>query len=86
MKFDTYEYKIPVWAICPLVYGDMTGLSDEDEGNVKQFFKDVHKLANTRAWHISFPENIDESKYFSSSPEFGLACDVVDTEILIAQA
>jgi len=27
----TYEYVIPVWAICAIEYGDVDGLSDAEE-------------------------------------------------------
>ena len=74
MKLETYNCKIPTWALDYLVNADTEGLTEED-------------LALVRAWEISWngPISISTSgdPYFSSCPEFGLACDVEDCEVLV---
>lgn len=74
MNIETYSCKIPVWALNYLVNGDAEGLTDKD-------------FALVRAWEIEQggPVSISASgvQYFSSSPAFGLPCDVEDCEVLV---
>lgn len=37
IAIETREYVIPAWAACPLMYGDMTGLTDEEFRLVRDF-------------------------------------------------
>ena len=58
MKFETYKFDIPVWAICPIQYGDLSGLNEQDEKSLISKSKeellgimitnDFNKLANSR--------------------------------------
>lgn len=34
---DTYEYRIPAWAICPIEYGTYDSLTDSDIDNLEKF-------------------------------------------------
>ena len=74
MKFETYNCKIPTWALNYLINAETEGLTDED-------------LALVRAWEDQWdgPISISNSgePYFSSCPAFGLPCDVEDCEILV---
>ena len=63
--------RVPTWAICYLVNGDPTGLSDEDIKQVKQW------LDKTGIYEV-FPEEGDE--YFTHYPAFGLPCAVLDCQ------
>ena len=76
MKFETHSCRIPTWALNYLVNADTEGLTEED-------------LKLVRAWEISWngPISISTSgdPYFSSCPEFGLACDVEDCEVLVRE-
>jgi hypothetical protein len=79
MEFETYEYKIPTWAICALEYGDYSGLDDNDIKAVESFIADL-----PGSGHYAWPDDIDPEKYFSHSNDFGtLASDVVDVEYLV---
>ena len=60
MTFETYEYTIPTWAICPLEYGDYSGLNDCDIEALHQF--EYSLPANG---HFSWPKDIDSEKFFS---------------------
>lgn len=73
IKFTEY-YQIPTWAICALVYGDESGLTKEDIEDIENFLESEH----LEDYSLEVPDNIDEEKYFSSFPAFGLAADVVD--------
>lgn len=66
MKWESYQYDIPTWAIGTIFNGDYTGLSDEEENMINEFLEAEGILT----W--SFDE---ESKHFCPKPEFGLACD-----------
>ena len=67
--------KIPVWAISALIYGDYSGLEDEDIALIENWINE------TRYDVVCPPEQ--EDYYFTSRPAFGLACDVYDCECLI---
>ena len=74
MKFETYNCKIPTWALDYLVNAETEGLTGED-------------LALVRAWEDQWdgPISISTSgdPYFSNCPAFGLPCDVEDCEVLV---
>lgn len=76
--FETYKCKIPAWALSYLINGDESDLTEADLKLVRDW--EVH-------WGCPISISvIDESPYFSSSPEFGLPCDVEDCEVLIEKA
>lgn len=85
IEFETYEYKIPVWAICALEYGDFTGLDDNDEKAVNEFIESLPRDRNGSIGHFSWGE-IDENKYFAHYNDINnLGSDVVDVEYLVAE-
>jgi len=69
---NTYEYQFPSYALCALFNGDFDGLEDEDIENFERF---MEQNKNIDVWDDKKP---DSEPYFCASPEFGLACDVVD--------
>ena len=74
---DKYEYTFPSYALCALVNGDTSGLDDEDERALNAF---LEREKGIDVWTVKTNEETGEScePYFSSNPEFGLACDCVD--------
>ena len=51
--FETYTYRIPHFAIAPLLYYDYTGVQDDDEAfvdNLREWLNDTH--GDGTAWHI----------------------------------
>ncbi len=40
---EQIDYIIPEWALCPLIYGDYSGLNDEEIVIIDKFTKDVVK-------------------------------------------
>lgn len=66
--------EIPEWALCYLVNGDLTGLSDEDTKMVQDWEKDNH---------VYDVEPLGEEGSFSWHPEFGKACNVVECNVFI---
>jgi hypothetical protein len=66
------RYRIPVYAVCAIEYGDYSGLDDEDEKAVKKFLDDEFPHGYVVQWQ--------DSSYFSSSPAFGPATDVCDAD------
>jgi hypothetical protein len=71
MLEHTDTIKLPTWALCAIAYGDMDGLTDHEENEIRTFL-DTHP-------HAIF--QIREEVYFTPNPEFGEPCDVVDCEI-----
>lgn len=71
--FEEYEVKIPVWALSYIVNGDSSALTDEDIAMVDEALE-----REPGTWIPG-----DGEAYFTSWPEFGLPCDVVDGVILV---
>ncbi len=70
-------YKIPEYAICPIEYGDFTGVCDEDEKMIKDFLAREFPKGYVVDWHPDEPKG---EPYFTTVPEFGLATTVVDAD------
>ena len=65
-----FEYTFPSYAICALMYGDTSGMDNDDE---KAFNAFLEREKGIDVWQIK-----EDEPYFSSNPEFGLPCDCVD--------
>ena len=74
-KIETIVMTIPCWALCALINDDFTGLSDDDERQIRNW------LENTRV-QVTPPED-DEEIYFEPFPAFGLACDCIDCKCIV---
>ena len=74
---EQYEYTFPSYALSALVNGDISGLDEEDERALNAFLEREHYVDD---WDVKREEETGEptEPYFSSNPEFGLACDCVD--------
>ena len=72
--FETYP--IPSWALCHLINGDATGLSEEDILLANNW------MSINRISYVCPPAE-DAGPYFTTEPAFGLACDVYDCECAI---
>ena len=72
-----YEYQRPSWAICTLINGDESGIEDEDLHDLNVFLKREHYVSS---WDVARDEETGEpcEPYFCTSPDFGLAGDVID--------
>ena len=66
-------YKIPEYAVCAIEYGDFTGVSDEDEKDIKDFLSKEFPNGYVADWQTDEP-------YFTSCPAFGQATTVIDAE------
>ena len=75
----TYEYQIPDYALPALVNGDTSGLSEEDESALNTFLAKEHYID---VWDIP----AESEPYFCSTPEFGLACNVIDVNGIVFKA
>ena len=69
---NQYDYQFPSYALCALFNGDLDGLDDDDIANFNRF---MEQNKNIDVWDDKEP---DSEPYFCTSPEFGLACNVVD--------
>lgn len=67
---ETFIEPIPTWAICALINGDYSGLSDADI----RLINDWQELTNLSV--IGTEE--DSTEYFTKYPSFGLATNVID--------
>ena len=76
MEFMTEP--IPTWALCYLINGDSTGLTDSDIALIDTWYADNKVQTITTA-----SENEENTHpYFSYFPAFGLATEVVDCVVM----
>ena len=73
-RFETIE-KIPTWALCYIINGDPTGLSDEDIKMVDGFMQ---------KWQVEIvsPLSQDGNASFSHYPAFGLPAEVEECKVI----
>lgn len=71
MSFDEYEYFLPVHFICPIEYGDETGLTDDESEELAGWLESLPHAG--RAGHWVFHET-DE---FSGNDVNGLMGETV---------
>ena len=83
---ETYEVKLPAYALSYIVNGDSSGIDDNDIKAIDNYMKYFYKQADSLDGHVivSNEEN-NEEPYFTFSPDFGLACEVMDYKILIVK-
>jgi len=80
---DKYEnINFPSWALCALVNGDTTGLTDYEISLVDKFESDWNKVSKeTGGTH--FGQDTTGESYFCWYPEFGPACDCYSMTVYI---
>ncbi len=66
-------YKIPTYAICYIEYGDINKLEEPDVEQIDNFIRTNFPNGFIVYWK-------DENPYFSSTPAFGKATEVVDAD------
>lgn len=75
---EYYDFRIPTWAICPIVNGDVSGISEEDEKKLDNF---LSSIPSGGAWEFG---NIDENKSFSYYNDIdNLGNDVIEAKYTI---
>ena len=81
--------RVPDYALSYLVNGDSSGISDADRLAIDQWYEQFHNEArelvssgNAHSAQVVFSAG-DEEPYFTRSPEFGLACNVVESSVVI---
>jgi hypothetical protein len=63
---DYIEVNLPTWALCAIVNDDYSGLSDEDETQVRKFVAKHGDVFDS-----------DETVYFHWNPAFGAATSCI---------
>ncbi len=76
MEFMTEP--IPTWALCYLINGDSTGLTDEDLAMIDKWYTDNKVQTVTTASEVEGSTH----PYFSHFPAFGHASEVVDCIVM----
>lgn len=65
----------PVYAITYLMYGDASGITEEDVENIENW------IDSEGIRHLNLV-SVDSDVYFKHKPRFGLACDCVDVTFM----
>lgn len=74
--------KVPVWALPYIINDDPTGLGDNEIEQVDEWMRAFP--GPIVVWPKFDKEgNFDSPPYFEPCPAFGLACDVVDCNIIL---
>lgn len=72
MNFTWVTVEIPDYALSYLVYGDSSGITEEDKAIIDEWVRD-------EGYEIISPS--DEPAYFVPYPPFGLPCDCVECNL-----
>ena len=64
------EIQMPMWARCPVAYGDFSGISEDDSDLVLGWLSELQEEHGS----ITFEHTGDFSE-FEPFPAFGLGCD-----------
>lgn len=73
---------VPSYALSYLVNGDASGLEDEEQKAIDEWYGHYQEIADRRGGHVIIDPG-DEEEEFTRYPAFGLACSTVPTTILI---
>jgi len=84
-RFDHITLSLPAHWICPVLYGDTTGLDEKEEHAFSRWLADtIENIGHGQAPLIG---RIQDATYFAryhDAAEYGvLACDCYDVEMLV---
>lgn len=71
--------KIPVWAVCYLLYGDCSGMTEVDKAIADEWWA-KHNVVTVSP---TTDEEGSSHPYFTHYPAFGLPSDVIDCQVMI---
>lgn len=84
---ETYEYRVPLFIVCPIANADVSGIEDADIQVLDEFTEKLSELVKRERgthYNIEWPENIDDAKYFAYTNDVDrLAGDVIDIKVHI---
>jgi hypothetical protein len=83
--FNVHSFDLPQWAVTPLLYGDESGIDEDDIYALEQFLKDkIETLPNYDLGHWG---SVPEETFFTQCHDMRkydvLACECVTIEYLI---
>lgn len=71
----------PAWALCALVNGDESNLSDEEKKQIADFESKYQERAISAGYkHVIYSPKDEE--FFCAHPCFGLACNCVELDVI----
>jgi len=88
MTFDTLTLAVPAHWLCPIAYGDTTGLDDAEDRAFNRWLADIVRDVG----HGSMPAlgDVSDEPHFAryhDAAEYGvLACDCLDVTFMCAAA
>lgn len=91
-EFETYEERIPTWALGYIINGDSTNLTDEEVAMIDKFIEDAgyeiispihYDSEGNKITSAVIDVDYEYHEYFSSCPAFGLPCEVIDCDCLV---
>jgi hypothetical protein len=80
--FAEYDCKIPAYALSYLINDDNSGLEKEDVETIDNYMQQYYDIAKEQHGNVVIAPCGNEA-FFTWAPDFGLACEVEDTKILI---
>ena len=83
--FDSLVLSIPAHWLCPILYGDTTGLDDAEDRAFGRWLTDM--LAEFGETHIGTIKNESHFARYHDAADYGvLACDCYDVEFMFRPA
>jgi hypothetical protein len=73
---ETYEEKVPAWALCYIVNGDgKDDFTEEDQAEVDEWMRAHDEAAKAAGASFVVYDPTGETEGFTCWPSFGLACN-----------
>ena len=79
-----YNVKMPSYALPFLINGDDSNLTPDDISNIEKWFNKLQNQADLFKCLVTISPSENE-EYFTSTPEFGLPCQVMDCTVTFLQ-
>ena len=82
-NFEILEFIIPEYAVCPLIYGDFSGVEDEDEKEIMEFVDRCIEDYGNALFTPPEDESLMESEFRVSNDISNLGCDCVTLILMV---
>lgn len=84
ITYKEYNVKFPVYALSYVINGDSSGLESHEVEIIDRYMREFERETESvnGSMIVALDDNESEA-YFTRSPAFGVACDVMDVTIAI---
>jgi|WetSurSiteA1Bulk_404760.scaffolds.fasta_scaffold57653_2 hypothetical protein len=83
-KVSVEVVRFPAYALSYLINGDSSGITEEDVTAIDAWWNE-QVSALTEGQHLILDPADQADQYFTWHPAFGLACDVIDCNLVVLE-